>query len=88
MGRNTSIALDDHFQEFVDTQVNLGKYASVSEVIRSALRMLEDYEAKTAHLKAELKKGEQGETLTNTEYEASFMKKREQYLQQAQTQET
>jgi len=87
MGRNTSIALGNHFQEFVDAQVGIGKYASVSEVIRSALRMLEDYEAKIAVLKAELQKGEQGETLTDTDYNASFMHKRQQYLQQMQQQQ-
>ncbi len=87
MGRNTSIALSDHFQDFVDTQVSIGKYASVSEVIRAALRMLEDYEAKVAVLKAELQKGEQGKTITDTDYNASFMQKRQQYLQQIQQQE-
>ncbi len=87
MGRNTSIALGDHFQEFVDTQVSIGKYASVSEVIRAALRMLEDYEAKVAVLKAELQKGERGETIADTDYNASFMQKRQQYLQQMQQQE-
>ncbi len=87
MGRNTSIALGDHFQEFVDAQVSIGKYASVSEVIRAALWMLEDYEAKVAVLKAELHKGEQGETISDSDYNASFMQKRQQYLQQMQQQE-
>ena len=46
MGKNTSISLGNHFEEFIREEVNSGRYGSVSEVIRSALRLLERDEKK------------------------------------------
>ena len=42
MGRNTSVILGDHFDEFIKSEIKSGRYGSVSEIIRSGLRMLED----------------------------------------------
>lgn len=86
MAKNTSIALGNHLDDFIDHQVASGKYSSASEVVRAGLRMLEDHETKLVHLQAELKKGEQGKTMTNDEYASSFIKKRQAYLQQAKLQ--
>jgi len=41
MAKNTSIILGDHFEEFVQSEIRAGRYSSASEVIRSALRLLE-----------------------------------------------
>lgn len=59
MSKNTSILLGDHFESFVARQVKSGKFTSVSEVIRAALRLFEVEETKKARLVRELKKGEQ-----------------------------
>ncbi len=58
MAKNTSILLGDYFDDFINQQVKTGKYASVSEVVRTALRMFEHEETKKAELINELKKGE------------------------------
>lgn len=58
MTKNTSILLGDHFEDFVARQVRSGKFASVSEVIRSALRLFEFEETKRESLVKALKKGE------------------------------
>ncbi|MCB9179656.1 MAG: type II toxin-antitoxin system ParD family antitoxin [Flavobacteriales bacterium] len=58
MSKNTSILLGDHFEEFVTRQVKSGKFTSVSEVIRAALRLFEVEETKKESLIKELKKGE------------------------------
>ncbi|QQR88063.1 MAG: type II toxin-antitoxin system ParD family antitoxin [Flavobacteriales bacterium] len=58
MSKNTSILLGDHFEAFVAQQVKSGKYTSVSEVIRAALRLFEVEETKQESLIKELKKGE------------------------------
>lgn len=59
MGKNTSISLGNHFEEFINHEVNSGKYSSVSEVIRSALRLLEREEKKERELIKALEIGEQ-----------------------------
>ena len=58
MSKNTSILLGDHFEEFVARQVKSGRFTSVSEVIRAALRLFEVEETKKESLIKELKKGE------------------------------
>ena len=86
MAKNTSITLGNHLDEFIESQVDSGKYSSASEVVRAGLRMLEDHETKVARLQAELRKGESGKTMTSEEYASSFMKKRQAYLQQTDLQ--
>lgn len=46
MGKNTSISLGNHFEEFIREEVNSVRYSTVSEVIHSALRFLEREEKK------------------------------------------
>ena len=57
MGKNTSISLSDTNLDFVDQQVKSGRFGSTSEVIRDALRLMEERELKLAALKRELQKG-------------------------------
>lgn len=40
----TSVALDNHFEEFVRKQLETGRFNNVSEVVRAGLRLLEDEE--------------------------------------------
>jgi len=58
MGKNTSISLGDYFEEFINREVKSGKYNSVSEVIRSALRLLEKEDKREKELLEALKAGE------------------------------
>jgi antitoxin ParD1/3/4 len=39
-----SIHLGEHFEHFVQQQIAHGRYQNASEVVRAALRLLEDYE--------------------------------------------
>ncbi len=59
MGKNTSISLGDYFEEFIKEEINSGRYNSASEVIRSALRLLEREEKKEKELIKALELGEQ-----------------------------
>ncbi len=59
MAKNTSITLGDHFDDFVAKQIKSGRYGSVSEVIRTGLRALEDTETKLETLRELLDDGEQ-----------------------------
>jgi antitoxin ParD1/3/4 len=58
MSKNTSIALGDHWQAFIEKQLSNGRYGSASEVIRNALRLLEERDAKIETLRAALVEGE------------------------------
>jgi len=59
MGKNTSISLGNHFEEFINNEIKSGRYSSVSEVIRSALRLLESEERKLNDLRNALIVGEE-----------------------------
>lgn len=58
MARNTSILLGEHFEEFISNEVSSGRYSSASEVVRTALRLLEVEESKKKLLNKALVKGE------------------------------
>jgi antitoxin ParD1/3/4 len=58
MARNTSILLGEHFEQFISTKISSGKYNSASEVIRTALRLLEAEEFKMKDLNKALSQGE------------------------------
>lgn len=59
MAKNTSITLDDHFDDFVMKLIQSGRYGSASDVIRSALRLLETQESKLNTLRQLLIEGEE-----------------------------
>lgn len=40
----SSYAIGKHFEDFIKRQIESGRYSSASEVIRSALRLLEERE--------------------------------------------
>lgn len=65
MGRNTSISLSSHFEDFINSSVTSGKYNSASEVVRSALRLLESEEKKLKELRNALIEGENSQMVEN-----------------------
>ncbi len=58
MARNTSIFLGEHFEQFISKNVASGRYSSTSEVIRTALSLLEVEELKNKELNKTLLAGE------------------------------
>ena len=65
MARNTSILIGEYYENFIKGQIATGKYNSVSEVIRTALRQFEQEEIQTKSLIAELELGEKSGKIRN-----------------------
>ena len=59
MARNTSVILGDHFDNFIKSELETGRYSTASEVIRSALRLLEDENKKILAINEALVIGEE-----------------------------
>lgn len=57
MGKNTSVALGDYFEDFVENRIAEGRYKNASEVIRAGLRLLEEEENKIVALKRAIQEG-------------------------------
>ncbi len=74
MAKNTSILLGDYFENFINHQIKSGKYSSVSEVVRAALRLFEHEESKKTELIKELKKGEESGFIKDFD-RTSYLKK-------------
>ena len=56
-----NINLTDYFDQFVERQVSSGRYSNASEIVREALRLLEEQEQeRTAKLKALRRAAKQG----------------------------
>lgn len=65
MAKNTSILLGDYFDNFINAQVQSGRFSSASEVVRAALRLFEQEENQKKELVKELKKGEKSGVVKN-----------------------
>ena len=59
MPRTTRIAIGPQLDDFVDRLIRSGRYGSTSEVVRSALRLLERQESQEEALRQAVEAGEQ-----------------------------
>ena len=59
MGKNTSISLGDHFEGYIASQVETGRFGNRSEVIRDALRDHEERQRRVEALRHALIEGEE-----------------------------
>ena len=78
MSKNTSISIGSHFDSFIQNQIETGRYASTSEVIRAGLRLLEQEEEKLKVLKQALIDGERSgfvEDFNPQEFQAKLREK-------------
>jgi antitoxin ParD1/3/4 len=76
MPKNTSISLGDHFADFIERQVQGGRYGSASDVVRAGLRLLEENEARLLALRAALIDGEESGPSKPFDFDAFIARKR------------
>ena len=81
MPKNTSMSLGDHFADFIDSQVQTGRYGSASDVVRAGLRMLEEHETKVKALQDALIEGEQSGEPTEFDFDDFKARKRAEFNQ-------
>lgn len=74
--KNTSFSIGEHFMGFVESQVKEGRYGNASDVMRAALRLLEEREARLSALRAALVEGEESGLSTAFDFEAFIARKR------------
>ena len=80
MAKNTSVLVGEHFEKFISKEVASGKYGSASEVVRTALRLLESEEEKKSALLKALSRGEKSKRIENFDPKAHLAKLHKKYL--------
>jgi antitoxin ParD1/3/4 len=79
MGKNTSISLGDHFEAYARRKVESGEFATISEVIRDALRRAEEREKRIAHLQQLVREGEESGEPEPFDFDDFLKEMRENY---------
>jgi antitoxin ParD1/3/4 len=57
MSKTTSFVLGDHFEKLITQQLQSGRYASASEIVREALRLLEQQQTAIQRLNNAIEEG-------------------------------
>lgn len=76
--KNTSVSLGNYFDQFVNSQVSVGRYKNVSEVIRAGLRLLEDEESKTIALRNAILEGLNSPIVENFDFDENLKRLKEE----------
>jgi antitoxin ParD1/3/4 len=80
MSEITTVLLGEHFEKFISNEVSSGRYGSASEVVRTALRMLESEEQKKSALIEALIQGEKSQRVENFDPKAHLASLHKKHL--------
>ena len=80
MNKNLTISLGSYFENFVNYEILSGRYDSVDEVIRTALRLLETKEHKIKELKKAIELGEKSNLIDSFNPEKNLQDLHNKYL--------
>ncbi len=80
MPRTTSITIGSQLDEFVGKLIASGRYGSTSEVMRSALRLLERHENQSSALRSAVEAGEQSGESDLTLHDIARQVKQQQHV--------
>ncbi|WP_447970319.1 type II toxin-antitoxin system ParD family antitoxin [Nitrospira sp. M1] len=76
MAKTTSFNLGEHFEQFISTQINSGRFGNASEVFRASLRLMEQEEQKLEALRQSLIDGENSGKSTSLDIQKIIRKAR------------
>ena len=76
MDNDVDLNLGDHFSLVIEEQIALGRYRDKSEVLRAALRLLEEHELRLTALRTALIDGEQSGASMPFDFDAFVTNKR------------
>ncbi len=74
MSKNTSISLGHYFDQFIKSQLSIGRYKNVSEVVRAGLRLLENEESKIIALRNAIQEGIDSPRVENFDFDENLKK--------------
>ena len=72
MSKNTSISLGNYFEQFINSQISVGRYKNVSEVVRAGLRLLENEESKIIALRNAIQVGMNSPRVENFDFDENL----------------
>lgn len=79
MAKNTSISLGEHFEAYARRKVASGEFATISEVVRDALRRVEERDRQIANLQQLIREGEESGDPVPFDFEMFLRDMRESY---------
>lgn len=71
---STSLSLGTHWENFIKEKISSGRYGTATEVVRDALRILEERDQKLSALRYHLNQGERQALLNDFEEDYSVTK--------------
>lgn len=77
---NTMISIDGYYENFVQSQISLGKYKDAADVVRAALRLLEEEESKAAALKKAIKEGMDSPLVEDFDFDENLRVSQDGYI--------
>lgn len=80
MAQNTSISLGNHFDDFIKSRINNGRFKNASEVIRAGLRLLEEHENKVQALKDAIQEGLDSPRVENFDFKENLKELKEKTI--------
>lgn len=81
MARTVTVALGQHYEDFIQANIAGGRYNNASEVIRAALRKLEEDEARLAALRSAIDEGDASPDVVGFDRDAFIEELREGWRQ-------
>ncbi len=79
MARTVTVSLGKHYEDFIQSNIKSGKYNNTSEVIRAALRKMEEDEVKIAAFCNAIDEGDASPDVTDFDTETFIKEMKENW---------